>query len=111
MGFLEENNLRVEVDAPIDVLSIRTAYVGERAVLVNALERGEHPKGMFVHVISPHVGGEIRGYVLIDARLHLRLPCYTGLWPELDSAVEKHLGATIAPYRRIGAGGMELEAI
>ena len=40
-----------------------------------------------VHVMSSHSPGEIRGYVLHNGKLHKRLPCYSGDWPEMDSAV------------------------
>ena len=45
----------------------------------------------WVHVISDHAGGEIRGYALIDGKLPERGP-YFMEWPELDEAVSTHLG-------------------
>jgi len=53
-------------------------------------------RGSIVHVVSKPAGGEIRGYVLINGTLHMRLPNYEGDWPELDAAVERRLGARIA---------------
>lgn len=49
--------------------------------------------GSIVHVISRPAGGEIRGYVLIAGKLHLRLPNYAGDWPELDVAVARRVPA------------------
>ena len=57
-----------------------------------------------VHVMSRPAGGEIRGYVLVDGELRLRIPCYTGHWPEMDAAVSRHIGASVAPYE-CSAGG------
>lgn len=48
----------------------------------------------FVHVMSRPAGGEIRGYVLYDGQLRLRLPCYTGAWPEMDRVVAEAVGVT-----------------
>ncbi len=47
--------------------------------------------GALVHVISRPARGEIRGYVLIAGRLHLRLPNYAGDWPELDAEVTRRV--------------------
>ena len=52
--------------------------------------------GKLVHVISRPAHGEIRGYVLINGLLHLRLPNYAGDWPELDAAVARRLLAGMA---------------
>lgn len=52
-------------------------------------------RGSIVHVVSRPAGGEIRGYVLIDGTLHLRLPNYAGDWPELDAAVSRRLSAPV----------------
>lgn len=49
--------------------------------------------GAIVHVISRPAGGEIRGYVLINGALYLRLPNYAGDWPELDAAVARRISA------------------
>lgn len=96
-GFFTANGLRVEVDPARKAGSINTAYVGERSV-------NQHSDAQLVHVISPAAGGEIRGYVLIEHRLHLRIPCYSGEWPEMDMAVGDLLGALVVPYR-VTAGG------
>jgi hypothetical protein len=41
----------------------------------------------WVHVMSRPAGGEIRGYALLESGdLRLRLPDYTGHWPEMDAA-------------------------
>lgn len=62
----------------------------------------------FVHVMSSAVSGEIRGYALTeDGRLCLRLPCYTGDWPELDAAVVARVpGVSVLVVKSPGAGGM-----
>lgn len=52
----------------------------------------DHDEARTVHVMSAPAGGEIRGYVLMpDGSLHLRLPCYSGEWPEMDAAVRSRL--------------------
>jgi len=51
-----------------------------------------------VHVMSPHVGGEVRGYMIVDGELRLRLPAYSGAWTEMDEAVSAHLGMPVRPY-------------
>lgn len=53
-------------------------------------------RGRIVHVISKPAGGEIRGYIMIDGALHLRLPNYAGDWPDLDAAVARRLDARLA---------------
>lgn len=81
----------VEVDAAKPTTTWTAQFQGER----------QYPTGTraaFVHVMSRHAGGEIRGYVLIDGKLHLRHPCYTGRWPEMDEAVEAAIGASVQPY-------------
>lgn len=52
-------------------------------------------RGALVHVMSRPSRGEIRGYVLIDGVLHMRLPNYAGDWPDLDAAVESRLNARL----------------
>jgi hypothetical protein len=60
--------------------------------------------GAIVHVISRPAGGEIRGYVLIAGKLHLRLPCYSGPCAEMDAAVARRvLGAAAAESFADGA--------
>ena len=52
-------------------------------------------EGRLVHVLSRPAGGEIRGYVLTsDGVLRLRMPCYSGRWPEMDEAVRVRVGAS-----------------
>lgn len=99
-GMIESGQLRVEVDEGRPAGYFNTAYVGERSALRDMPAR-------LVHVINPAVGGEIRGYLLIAGKLHLRLPSYTGLWPAMDAAIAKRCdGAFVVPYA-IDAGGME----
>jgi hypothetical protein len=95
--WLAANDIRVEVDPPRKAGLIDSGFVGQRDI-------NPHADACFVHVINPRAGGEIRGYVLIEHRLHLRLPCYSGEWPEMDMAVGDHLGALVVPYRA-GADG------
>lgn len=52
----------------------------------------------YVHIISKHAGGEIRGYVIHAGRLKLRLPCYTAEWPEMDRAVSEALGLPVVGF-------------
>lgn len=52
----------------------------------------------WVHLMSRHSGGEIRGYALVEGRLHVRLPDYVGPWPEMDTAVARALGVELRPY-------------
>lgn len=72
---------------------------------------GESPRDadlVLVHVMSKAHSGECRGYVLTtDGALRLRLPCYTGEWPEMDAAVLARVpGArSVAPYRAISGSG------
>jgi hypothetical protein len=63
-----------------------------------------------VHVINTAVRGEVRGYVLVveDATLHLRTPCSTGEWTEIDDAIAKRLDASVVPYV-VSAGGFVIE--
>jgi len=52
----------------------------------------DHDEAHTVHVMSKPAGGEIRGYMLMpDGSLRLRLPNYTGAWPEMDAAVERRV--------------------
>lgn len=58
-----------------------------------------------VHVMSSHAFGEIRSYVLDEARtLRLAGPCYSGVWEEMDAEVARVLAATLHPYT-ISLGG------
>lgn len=101
---IDRHDLIVQVDRPRrwpGPDGYFASFVGARGVDFNT-------EVQVVHVISPHRGGEIRGYVLIGDRLHLRLPCYTGHWDELDEAVARRTGASVVPYE-LGAGGMEVE--
>jgi len=49
----------------------------------------------WVHVMSKPAKGEIRGYALVNGKLHVRLPDYVGPWPELDQAVATKLGVPV----------------
>lgn len=61
------------------------AYVGRQI---------EDDEATTVHVMSKPAGGEIRGYMRMpDRSLRLRLPCYTGDWPEMDEAVRRRVDA------------------
>lgn len=100
--WLTANGLIVQVGPPTKALYYTASFVGRCLVDKDAA-------GQLVHVISPHAGGEIRGYLLIEHRLHLRLPCYSGEWPEMDMAVGDHLGAVVVPYRA-DAGGTVRDA-
>lgn len=94
--------LRLEVDdeRPLHRLNGSAIVGGERVDADEPIR--------VVHVISTYAGGEVRGYVLARGRLHLRLPCYTGRWAEMDAWVAAQLGATVVPYELgPGAGGME----
>lgn len=95
--FLTLNGLRLEVDPPRKAGYYTAAFVGLRGSDRDA-------EAQLVHVISPAAGGEIRGYLLIEHKLHLRTPCYTGEWAEMDMAVGDQLGALVVPYRA-DAGG------
>lgn len=89
-SFLERHGLRVDV-TEIPNGNFVAAYVGPP------------PKSLIrtigvVHVMSPHAGGEIRGYMIVDGELRLRLPAYSGAWTEMDEAVSAHLGMPVRPY-------------
>lgn len=88
---------------------IEAAFADDRLFIEVDAEKQLHPYlsfvdrpakwdgvGALVHVISRPAGGEIRGYVLIDGKLHLRLPNYAGNWPELDAAVARRINARSA---------------
>lgn len=47
----------------------------------------------WVHVMSRPAGGEIRGYALVEGELRLRLPNYSGDWPEMDAAVRARVAS------------------
>ena len=51
--------------------------------------------GSLVHVISRPAHGEIRGYVRIDGKLHVRYPARPEQWDELDAVVSARLGAEV----------------
>lgn len=83
---------------------VEQAFVDGRLYLLVDDERNLNPhllfvdppkkwdgRGALVHVISKPAGGEIRGFILIDGRLHMRLPNYAGAWPELDAAVSRRM--------------------
>jgi hypothetical protein len=95
--WLTEHSLSVDVEPPRRALYYTAGFVGQRDVSPDV-------EAQLVHVISPHRGGEIRGYVLIEHRLHLRTPCYSGEWPEMDMAVGDLLGALVVPYRADSGG-------
>lgn len=96
-----------QTELPLDYSgTVEAAFEDGRIFIQVDEERTLHPylsfvdrpakwngKGALVHVISKPAGGEIRGYVLIDGRLHMRLPNYAGDWPELDAAVTRRLNA------------------
>lgn len=63
----------------------------------------------FVHVMSPHAGGEVRGYTLHGGVLWLRAPCYQGAWPEVDAIVGAMLGADVKPCRVSLGGGVSFD--
>ena len=61
-----------------------------------------------VHVMSSHAFGEIRSYVLDEARcLRLAGPCYGGEWAEMDNEVARVLAATLHPYKLTAGGSIE----
>lgn len=61
-----------------------------------------------VHVMSSHAFGEIRSYVLDEARcLRLAGPCHGGEWAEMDSEVARVLAATLHPYKLTAGGSIE----
>lgn len=81
-------------------------------VLVSETMHNEHvPEGVdhehrYASVISPHAGGEVRGYRLTaDGRAWLGSPTYGGKWPDLDAAVARALEVEVVPYR-ISPGGI-----
>lgn len=92
-------------DLPADTAeAIEAAFADGRLYIEIDAEKQLHPHlsfvdrpakwngiGALVHVISRPAHGEIRGYVLIDGRLHLRLPNYAGDWPALDAAVARRI--------------------
>lgn len=94
------NGIAVHLDAeakPVMDDGWHWNFVGDRALV------GHKVRG--VHVMSRHVGGQIRGYVLDETGgLRLAGPCYTGEWPEMDAEVARVLGAAIIPYA-VGPGG------
>lgn len=100
LSFLECHRLTVQVDSPRPAGTVGCGWLGGWRVRPDTLVQ-------IVHIMSPHVGGEIRGYVLCRGRLHPRTPCYTGQWPELDQAVAEHVGATVVPYRELPGGFLE----
>ncbi len=61
-----------------------------------------------VHVMSSHAGGEIRSYVLDEARcLRLAGPDHRGEWTEMDNEVALVLAATVRPYKLTAGGSIE----
>lgn len=101
--WLENNDLRVEIDPPIRYdWRAHAAFVGDDLIKPGT-------KIQFVHVISGRAGGEIRGYVLVDGLLRVRNPCYTGAWPEMDSAAARECKARVC-YYRIDCGWAKAEA-
>ena len=61
-----------------------------------------------VHVMSSHAFGEIRSYVLDEARcLRLAGPCHGGEWAEMDNEVARVLAATLHPYKLTAGGSIE----
>ncbi|MGE0444537.1 MAG: hypothetical protein AB7P99_04860 [Vicinamibacterales bacterium] len=78
-----DGRLYLIVDAQVKDVGWRCFYEGQQP--------GVYETGSIVHVMSKPAGGEIRGYLLIDGRLHLRLPSYTGDWPEMDAAVAQRV--------------------
>jgi len=56
-----------------------------------------------VHLMSKPAGGESRGYWLVNDRLWLRSPSYTGVWEEIDDLVSEVLGVPVAPYQLVGS--------
>jgi hypothetical protein len=61
-----------------------------------------------VHVMSSHAFGEIRSYVLDEARcLRLAGPCHGGEWAEMDSEVASVLAASLHPYKLTAGGSIE----
>jgi hypothetical protein len=79
-----DGRLYVEIDEPRSI-SPHLAFVNRPAKWDG--------RGSLVHVISRPAGGEIRGYVLIEGKLHMRLPNHAGDWPELDAAVARRVSA------------------
>lgn len=101
--FLMRSDLQLQVDPPRPyVWRASGAFVGDKKVK-------DGTPIQWVHVISPFVGGEIRGYVLVDGHLHLRGPCYGGTWDELDNAVAKRLAARLVPYEFTNNSSMPVE--
>lgn len=69
----------------------------------------DHPRGgeRLVHVMSRPRGGEIRGYRLCERGCaHVRLPAYTGHWPELDALVARVVGCRVIGIDAEGRGGV-----
>ncbi len=96
-----DGRVYLQIDPPRPLGGRAAAFVGDRAIAPTATIR-------LVHVMSKPAGGEIHGYVLTeDGALRLRLPCYTGPWPEMDAEVLARVpGArSVAPYAP-GAGGV-----
>lgn len=83
-------DLRVQVDEPVLVTQQLAAFVGDDLVKPGTKVR-------VVHVISKPARGEVRGYVLVEGEttLRLRLPCYSGDWPEMDAEVGRRVLETI----------------
>ena len=91
----------------LDNIDVESAFIDGRLFVQVDYEKNLDPhlsfeaspakwdgRGQLVHVISKPAGGEIRGYVLIDGALHLRLPNYAGDWPDLDAAVRRRINAS-----------------
>ncbi len=83
--------IHVEVDEPIPMHNRLGAFIGDATIPVGTPIR-------IVHVMSTHSRGEIRGYVLIEGRLYLRIPCSVGAWAQMDVAVSAAVNAPIVPY-------------
>ena len=81
-----DGRLSLLIDGPTKEPMWRFNYAGGH---------GSQAEGRLVHVLSRPAGGEIRGYVLTsDGVLRLRMPCYSGRWPEMDEAVRVRVGAS-----------------
>ena len=81
-----DGRLSLLIDGPTKEPMWRFNYAGGH---------GSQAEGRLVHVMSRPAGGEIRGYVLTsDGVLRLRMPCYSGRWPEMDEAVRVRVGAS-----------------
>ncbi len=93
---LEVRPLYVDVDTrPTRVRWAGFNVVGEDLIRPTHTPSGSYVDVVFVHVMSPAAGGEVRGYAVVDGVAHLRLPATPREWMEVDESVARATGLSV----------------